>query len=192
MKFSALLIIFFIVLYSCSPVRNRGTIKRGSDKAGIEISADTTANSFTNKERFSDTTLIMLPTITAERSNSLSDDFDIAVRMFDDEKYDEACPKLKTYAETLTQGDSLYYEARFFYSECLLQQNKIAEGKSILMQIENDPMLTDIVNERVLVRLGQIYCVEKDQQKAEDYFKLLRNTYPESIYIPLADCDVVK
>ena len=60
------------------------------------------------------------------------------------------------------------------------------------MQIENDPMLTDIVNERVLVRLGQIYCVEKDQQKAEDYFKLLRNTYPESIYIPLADCDVVK
>jgi TolA-binding protein len=134
----------------------------------------------------------VLPAVTAEKIEEFSDDFRKAVRDFDNEEYSKACPKFKSFSETFSPGDSLYYEANFFYSECLIQDNKIKEGKALLKMIENDKLLTDIVRERVLVRLGQIYCLENNETQAQEYFRTLRNDYPKSIYIPLADCSVVK
>lgn len=193
MKFFLVLIISLVLLNACSPVRNHSVShKSRSSKSTLSQVVDTVKIADKPKQRFSDTTLIMLPTITAERKVELNDDFDKLVYLFDAEKFSEACPKFKTYSETLSTSDSLYYEAKFFYSECLFQQNQINDGKAILIQIEKDKELTDIVRERVLVRLGQIYCIEGNEKKADSYFKTLRNEYPKSIYIPLANCNVVK
>lgn len=193
MRSIIVLFLVLVVIIACAPVRNH-SLSQKSKKNTIISKSDTNNVKYSNspKKRFSDTTLIMLPTITAEKKVILNDDFDKAVYMFDAENFSEACPKFKTYSETLTTGDSLYYEAKFFYSECLFQQNKVKDGKSILMQIESDKALTNIVRERVLVRLGQIYCIEGNEKQADTYFRTLRNDYPKSIYIPLANCDVVK
>lgn len=194
MRYIILILIVLLMINSCSPVRNHSVAKKSNvnQKKSNNIQKDSVQQADVLKQRFSDTTFIVLPTVIAEKNSALSDEFDYIVNLFDTEKYDEACPKFKTYAETLTPGDSLYYEAKFFHSECLIQQNRMIEGKEILLQIENDERLTDLVRERVLVRMGQIYCVEKNFEKAESYFTHLKKRYPKSIYIPLADCNVIK
>lgn len=186
------IIISIMVIYSCTPVRNHSSSRKPKSMQTNTEKTDSSDQVEVVKERFSDTTLIVLPTITAEKVKGYSDDFSLAVKDFDDEEFDKACPKFKSFAETFSPGDSLYYEAQFFYSECLIQGNKIKQGKAILQKIENDDQLTDIVHERVLVRMGQIYCLEDKEDIADEYFMKLRNKYPRSMYIPLADCSVVK
>jgi TolA-binding protein len=192
MRLLITILLSLILLNACTPVRNHSGARKPKSMRESSQKTDTTAKAEVIKERFSDTTLIVLPTVTAEKRKGYSDDFSAAVKEFDDENYKQACPKFRSFAETFSPGDSLYYEAQFFYSECLIQENKIEQGKTILQKIENDDQLTDIVRERVLVRMGQIYCLEDKEEKAEEYFRTLRNDYPRSLYIPLADCSVVK
>jgi len=142
--------------------------------------------------RFQDTTVIVLNDLKVESEKSYLEGFDNAVEEFDNEKFDDALVKFKLYAETLPPNDSLFFEIEFFIAECYVAKDDLNSAKVKLEKIQINPKATDAVMEKVLVRLGQIWCVLDNEFKAEQYFKLLRSKYPKSIYIPLADCDVVK
>jgi TolA-binding protein len=142
--------------------------------------------------RFSDTTFIKLDDIQVKSEKTYLQGYDLAVEDFDAGNYEEALNKFKLYAETLPPSDSLYFEIDFFIAECYVAQNDLNNAKYILEHIELNPDATDAVMEKVLVRIGQIWCVLDNQSRAEQYFTLLRDKYPNSIYIALADCSLVR
>jgi len=46
--------------------------------------------------------------------------------------------------------------------------------------------------EKVLLRIGQIFCQEKDFDSAEKYFIQLKNKFPNSMFNRLANCNFIK
>ncbi|MFP4528992.1 MAG: tetratricopeptide repeat protein [Candidatus Kapaibacterium sp.] len=121
----------------------------------------------------------------------LDEQFREAVEKFDNEEYGLACKDFEQFARALPPGDSLYFEARFYWSECRIIYNEIAIARDILSEIIEDDRCPDSVTEKALVRLGQIFCVLGYESRAEGYFDRLRKEFPASIYIPLANCESV-
>ncbi len=94
--------------------------------------------------------------------------------------------------ETLPENDSLWFESSFYAAECLVTQSKVdAAGRILRTLLDSEGLPPDIL-EKVLVRLGQVYCYQKKHEAAEKLFKRLKEEFPESIYIPVANCESIK
>jgi TolA-binding protein len=144
------------------------------------------------KKRFVDTTEIEYTASAELQTIALQNQFDNAAKHFDKDDYDKACKEMQQFAETFIKGDSLYFESLFLWSECLIVKDEIKKAEKNLREILADKRVPENVLEKTLVRLGQIYCVEGEKSKAEALFKRLRQQFPKSIYIPLANCEAVK
>ncbi len=119
------------------------------------------------------------------------DDYKNAVELLNNDKFSEACPIIDNIIEKLSDLDTLKYDALFYRSECLIQDGKLQESIRILLSLINNKLSTPSVLEKSLVRIGHIYCLENNKQTAEMYFDRLRNEFPHSPYIRLANCMVV-
>ncbi len=187
-----LLLLTIITASSCSSVRTRSKAVKNTSESTREssISPGEYETADYSEDRFSDTTVIIVQPSPVTAHNSLVSRFEKSAEDFDNERYEESCGKFRLYAETFAKEDSLRYESLFYHCECLILENKINEAQAILEDIF-DSSAPDAVKEKVIVRLGQIHCVNGDKKEAQTLFDLLRNRFPSSIYIPVANCDVV-
>lgn len=193
--FAALtLITYFLIASACSPVRGRYTA-HSEDKAEQEAKQPTEEALIEEipltESRFSDTTEIIIPANPVNQTIPLDEQFQEAVREFDNEQYERACGKFRRFAETLPLGDSLYYESYFFVAECSIVRNELDHAEQILARLYGSEDLPDPVVQKVLVRLGQVYCVKGQPETAQALFDELKADYPESIYLQIANCDAV-
>lgn len=180
-----------ILLCDCTPVRNT-TFRNNRDKSDFEENAVIVEN---YKPRFVDTTIIKMPDVVPEKLNiskELTELFDSALKDLDQQDFKSARQKFSSIKNTLNDGDSLYFEADFYVVECDVSEAKYDEAKKHLESMLADVRLHDSVLERVLVRLGQIYCAKNDIKKANQYFSRLIDVNPNSIYNKVANCDFLK
>jgi TolA-binding protein len=193
-----LIIAFFaIAAAACSPVRSSAVGK--APKKSPQSAELLAAEENKPRPRFADTTVVDLPPVTVATAlddnkivRNLDKEFSQAVKLFDQKKYDTACDKFTQYRETLDPKDSLYFEAIFYISECLVVQNKFPDAERNLLLLYNSGLTPDTIFEKTLIRLGHINCALKREQKASVFFKELGDKYPSSIYLPLADCVFIK
>lgn len=150
------------------------------------------------KIRFEDTTQIEMEPIYAfkqiqadsksKNNNPIEKEIENANKLLENRELEKAKEKFSVLAATLPYGDSLYYEAKFGEIECLIAQNKIIDSKKLLQDLLKDSNINSETEEKTLVRLGQIECIQKNQTSAENYFNQLREKYPRSIYLKVANC----
>jgi TolA-binding protein len=144
------------------------------------------------KMRFSDTTVIEIDAdVKSTKTENIQKRFESALSDFDKDNYDKACQDAQVFAESFSEGDSLYFEAQFLWSECMIVKNDIEGAKKVLNQIYKDENTPQNIFEKVLVRLGQAYCADGKESEANKLFSRLKKEYPKSIYIKLATCDAV-
>lgn len=193
-NFSIILILVF-VLAACAQKRTAAS-RQGSSPRTIVKTISGVSNTNQSKPIATDTTVIVINTSgkqssTTTNSPILSNQFDEAVSLFNTEQYNRACPMFISFIGTLKQGDSLYYEAIFFHCECLIIDENINRAESMLNDVLNDRLLPNSVLEKILVRLGHIYCFQDRITLANRFFTRLRNEFPNSRYIAIANCDAV-
>lgn len=195
--FSIILLFYFFA--SCSPVRSRyyyddtpknsknKDISQQEDKSESEPEMDFADG------RFQDTAVVIMPVAqNGTQSRGLADFFDEAVHDFDKENYKSACSKFDAFSGMLRKNDSLYFETMFYKSECKILNNELGSAKTILEMLLEDSKTPEAIYEKILVRLGQVYCVTDSKEKAEEMFTRLKKEFPNSIYLKLADCSVVE
>lgn len=193
---------------------NGARILVDKDKANNKIQ-------ISKKQRFSDTSYINLNNIvysekpiikkevntkkanhaklTSDKLNNTQDknkkaiinEYQIAISLFNDDKFDQASPIINKLIKEFSDSDTLKYEALFYRSECLIQEGKIKKSIRILLSLIDNKLSTASVLEKSLVRIGHLYCIENNKQVAEIYFNRLRIEFPKSLFIKLANCSVV-
>ncbi len=191
------IILLFGFFASCSPVRSRHYYDDTQKKAEKETLSRQEDNIETESNfadtRFLDTAVVIMPIAqNGTQSRSLNDFFSDAVRDFDKENYKTACSKFDAFSGMLRKNDSLYFETMFYKSECNILNNELGSAKNILEMLLEDSKTPDAIYEKILVRLGQVYCITDSKDKAEEMFSRLKKEYPNSIYLKLADCNVVE
>jgi TolA-binding protein len=125
-------------------------------------------------------------------SQSINNEFDAAIKLFDSQKFDEACSKFAFFESTLRDKDSLTYETKYYLAECNIAKNNFIPAINILDGLYENKNIPDNLLEKVIVRLGQIQCAQKKYAIADKFFMELKNRYPESIYNNVANCDFIK
>lgn len=195
-----LCIIFMInilAFFSCSTPR--GTRTKSSNKALTKISGK--KGKVQEKEKtkqkevffeFSDTTIIELKPEEAKYLTPLEREFIKYVDAFNNEEYDKVCDKIMIFAETFANEDSLKFESEFYTCECLIYKNEIDQAEITLLELINNPLINNHILQKALVRLGQVYCYKNDKENASKYFEKLKREFPNSIYLKLANCEMVK
>jgi len=186
-----------LTIYSCSPVRST-TFTKSSKSKPIELESGDleSAQKQTVKQ---DTTVIELPPVKvtgmmsqSKRVTNIETEFSGNIKLFDDKKYDEACKKFIQFRETLEPTDSLYFEAMFYISECHVVKSEFQQAERVLLGLYNSGFIPQSIFEKTLIRLGHVNCALNKEQKANIFFRELADLYPNSIYLPLADCKYVK
>lgn len=179
--------------------KSNNEIKEQQTKTKKSIDTANIAKKDKRTVRFKDTAVIEMEPIYAKKQKSentkdnyISKEIDKANKLMDLGKFDEAMKIYLMLTSTLQVGDDFYYEAKFGEIECLIGTKKIEQAKELLLNLINDPQLNSETEEKTLVRLGQIECLNKDKSKSEFYFDRLRKKYPESIYLKVANCDFLK
>lgn len=117
--------------------------------------------------------------------------FDIALENYDSGNIKKAKNIFSFMKESLLEDDPLWFESAYYYGECLIAENNFKSSLNVFLEILAKNDIPDFVNERSLVRTGQVYCVLNDDKKAFNYFLKLRNKYPRSQYLEVADCSKI-
>lgn len=147
-----------------------------------------------------DTNVVVYPPIRSS-ANTLFDldkefdftpEFQKAVLEFDVDFIEKACNKFDFFASTLNPEDTLYFESLFYKSECLIAKKEYKESEKILNRILRNEDTPSNIMQKTLVRIGHLYCVNNKPEMAEMAFEKLRNDYPKSKLIKLANCESVK
>jgi TolA-binding protein len=125
-------------------------------------------------------------------SKAIINEFDAAVKLFDNQKFDAAFKKFSFFESTLREKDSLTYETKYYLAECNIAKNKFPPAVNYLDGLYKNKNTPNSLLEKVIVRLGQIQCAQKKYSDAEKYFKELKSRYPESAYNDVANCDFIK
>ncbi len=203
-KLFTLLLVFLV---ACAPPRGRyssrettrttktETQKQTSEKTKTAAAMETRTGE-ANKERaqadvlYSDTTYVDIETETEKEPLSFFLQFKKAESRFEAGLYD-VCDKMKIFADIFADGDSLQFEAMFLQAECALINNEFEKGKELLLLIKNDERTPNSVKEKILVRLGHVCCVMDRKAEAQKYFNKLREEYPSSEFIKLANCEAL-
>lgn len=145
-----------------------------------------------NKTSYGNTEIISETIVLSDNANpdklDIINDYDKALKFFDNGNYSAAEKKLKALSETLKENDTLVYETKFYIAECHVAKNEFTEALEILKKLDKNVEKNSEITQKTLVRLGQIYCVLGMNKEAETYFKKLKSKYPNSVYNKLAKC----
>lgn len=117
--------------------------------------------------------------------------FDIAMVNYESGNIKKAKNILSFIKESILEDDPIWFESAYYLGECYLTQNEFNSSLDIFTEILSKKDIPDFVNERSLVRAGQINCVLGEEEKAFNYFLKLRKQYPNSQYLPVADCSKI-
>lgn len=145
-----------------------------------------------NKKRFSDTVVTRVVIDMQKNINpkekELLNLFQILEKPENQEAYDKACATLIKYDNFSDVSDSIKSNALFHKGECLLNKVEI-DGSLKCFEAVLSENTDETIIEKTLVRLGHLFCYKKDFEKAEMYFTELKNKFPESIYLQIANCE---
>ncbi len=182
--FSILFSIFFITCSSTdsSYFRNLKT-KQVEGKQVAEPASD--SYSAVSDFRHKDTTIIYLNTI---EKNPINTKLNEAVKDIDNENYKKAYSQLNTIFESIQPENKLYNIVYYYLGECELFLNKIEEAEKRFNRIISSKDNSEAIIERSLIRMGQINCLRKQNEKALFYFQKLKEDFPNSIYSAFAKC----
>jgi len=125
-------------------------------------------------------------------NESIQNELELAVDLYEQNKIDKAQEKLVAILSTLSKENRQYYQARYYLSECDISKNKLKVAKKNLEELFKTETLEDDILEKVILRLGQIECFNKNNDKANEYFEELKDRFPSSELLKLANCDFVK
>lgn len=125
-------------------------------------------------------------------NESIKKELDHAIELYEKNKIDDAQKKLMTILSTLSKENRQYYQARYYLTECSIAKNKTKEAKKELEELYKIETLEDEILEKVILRLGQIACTNKNNEKANEYFDELKDKFPDSELIKLANCNFLK
>lgn len=218
MKKLLLILLSFALIYSCSPVRTRdyNKSKRASENSQTERTSSSeddgdnagekTDRPKTGKpelktekpifKRFSDTTFIYIgeykqakpePAPKKQTNHELAK----AIELFDKGETTQACEQISSLLSSMNKDSEDYVETLFYASECFIAKNSFDPARKILIELLSRDDLNIDIKEKALVRLGQVFCIDGDVVSAERLFKQLKREYPKSIYLQIADCDII-
>jgi len=201
-----LILILSLILSSCSPVRKEYFLgfkplsrqvklkdkksdlleyqpseKPTFQKAKSKNVMDTTYIYYTSDDKY-------LPD-PSEKSNDSESDYYSAMAEFDMEKYESACAKLRTILKNLNEQDRLFYEIKYQLCECEMLNEHFDAAEQMLNGFLSNGGLTDNIKQKAMVSLGQVYCLQNKTRLAEEMFDRLKSQYPESQYLPFANCE---
>jgi TolA-binding protein len=194
------LIIAVLLIAGCSSVR-KGYVKRSGEPRGEPITTTNDVKNIDNKDnisqqnvkpkqRFSDTTYIYLSKMN--KTSGISNvEYIKAVQIYEAGNYDKSCEMFVNMKNQYTKSDTTFYNVLFYCSECKIIEEDLYEAESILKELLVDPQTPNSTRQKVLVRLGQVYCVLGNKEMASTLFKKLRQEFPNSVYLPLANCESV-
>ena len=187
------------LIAGCSSVR-KGYVKRNGQPAGkaMQTTSDMKNNENEDnisqiskpKHRFADTTYIYISKMD-KISPKKNSKFEKAVKIYESGDYDRSCEMFEQMKDTYAENDTAFYSVKFYRSECLIIEEDLYGAESILKELLYHANTPDPIMQKVLVRLGQVYCVLGNKDMAKTLFKRLRQEYPNSVYIPLANCESV-
>lgn len=204
-KYIALFSILSMLIIACGSVRSRSnsvksnsdnssTAKSNTSKKGNNKSKFVQNSEAESRNQFADTTYIYLDGANTETGievveASQEELYHQAISKFNNEDYNSACNNFKVFLENYNQRDAIYYDARFHLGECLILNNSIDEAIEIFNQILNSQNVPDEIVQQALVRIGQVYCSQNKMSLAQRFFTRLKNEFPKSIYLRVANCD---
>ena len=204
-KYIALFSILSMLIIACGSVRSRSnsvksnsdnssTAKSNTSKKGNNKSKFVQNSAEESRNQFADTTYIYLDGANVEEGSevveaSQEELYHQAISKFNNEDYNSACNNFKVFLENYNQRDAIYYDARFHLGECLVLNNSTNEAIEIFNHILNSQNVPDEIVQQALVRIGQVYCSQNKMSLAQRYFTRLKNEYPKSIYLRVANCD---
>lgn len=119
-------------------------------------------------------------------------EFEKAVLEFDINFIEKACNKFDFFVSTLNQNDTLYFEALFYKSECLISKMEFEEAEKILSKLIRNKKITEVVLQKSYIRIGHIYCATNRNELSELAFNQFKEKFPKSKLIKLANCESIK
>lgn len=125
-------------------------------------------------------------------NETIKNELESAIDLYENNKIDAAQKKLITILSTLSKENRQYYQAKYYLTECSISKNKTKEAQKELEDLYKIETLEDDILEKVILRLGQIACINKNTEKANEYFEELKDKFPDSELINLANCNFVK
>lgn len=205
-------------LTSCSPVRSnvlnkkdRGTTSnKGRKTSAIQEergvaqdsmpSPQVKTTSKNNFVRFTGDTVVVKhepvtnvnPIFESAGEFDFTPEFQKAVLEFDVNFIEKACNKFDFFVSTLNPEDTLYFEAMFYKSECLITNTDYKEAEKILTRVINSKKVPEAVLQKSVVRLGHLYCAMGKTSLAEKTFTTFKEKFPKSKLVRLANCSVVQ
>jgi len=212
------LLLVLILFYSCSPVSR--TVKVGSIKKIPTAKPIETTNSNINKTSDNqildnDTIDIVLPEVkisvksesksnntinnySPKESDIINEDLSIenlldqAIDYYENQEITKSRNVLEDILSKIKKSDKKYLEVLYYLAECDISENKLTKAKEKLNEIYKNKNVDSQIMEKVLLRIGQIFCYEKNNTKATEYFKELKSLNPNSILNKLANCNFIK
>jgi TolA-binding protein len=139
-----------------------------------------------------DTTTIYLNIHGIENNNSIVNIDDILLEaedLFYDEDYKKANQKFVFINETVSSELPEKYISDYYLAENLITKNDFDDALIMLNKLYNSELTPSDIREKTTLRIGQIYCILGQNNKANEYFKIFRNKYSNSVYINLSDCN---
>lgn len=152
----------------------------------------------TNINNDLDTNIIINEPVKSETLFDNADEFDFtpefekAVLEFDINFIEKACNKFDFFVSTLNQNDTLYFEALFYKSECLISKMEFEEAEKILSKLIRNKKITEAVLQKSYIRIGHIYCATNRNELSELAFNQFKEKFPKSKLIKLANCESIK
>jgi len=101
------------------------------------------------------------------------------------------CPDFVDLLKLLKNDDPLYWEVLFMICECYIIRENYDQARKRLESVLVNSGTNNGLRQKALVRLGQVYCVINQPEDAQRYFIQLKKEFPTSLYLPLANCDVI-
>ena len=162
-------------------------------KQATDAPADTPAKPTASK-RFGDTIAVgnaPKNTPTIDPAN-IPEEVEKAIKLFNNQQFAEACDRFVQLAGTIKQDDPLLFEVQFMQSECASVNGQLDKAEKILVMLTTRKNVPPTVMERALVRLGHVFCELGKTDQAGKAFGRLKQEYPQSQYVQLANCESVK
>ena len=108
------------------------------------------------------------------------------------ERSANVCPEFVEILKLTNTSEPLYWEVLFMICECYIIRENYEQARKRLESVLVNSGTNKGLRQKALVRLGQVYCVMNQTEDAQRYFAQLKKEFPTSLYLPLANCDVIK
>jgi TolA-binding protein len=193
-------VLFCIIFNNCAkPVQTRYNPKipkyetdtRGSDSLTTLQIVDQSPPEETPLPPHSDDSSKRVDTIVIDLTINGSYPLEISRgnELFFNKDYRNALRSFLSYINRANEENYFYWLSKFKIAECLVEINDIDQAIEELSEIASSDNADKGIKEDAIFKLGKIYCNKKDTAKATFYFELLKKEFPNSKYLPTANCN---